>query len=165
MKINREWATPLTAGAFALMAVTGVLMFFHLDRGLNHDAHEWLGWAMVVGVGAHVTANFSSFKNHLNSKTGRSIIAACILVLGLSFISPPEEDRGPGWAPPVVALAKLPFAKLALVAEMSEEEVRTRLASIDPAAHSVDSIQQLVGHNLRAQVRALNAIFPDEDLD
>lgn len=163
MKINREWATPLTAGAFTLMAVTGVLMFFHLDRGLNHDAHEWMGWAMLVGVGAHVTANFSNFKKHLNTKTGRSIIASCLLVLGLSFISPPQEDRGPGWAPPVVALGKMQLAKLALVAQMSEDEVRIRLAAIDPAAHSVDSIRELVGHDLRAQVRALNTIFPDEE--
>ena len=29
MKISREWATPLTIGIFALMAVTGLLMFFH----------------------------------------------------------------------------------------------------------------------------------------
>lgn len=165
MKINREWATPLTAGAFTLMAVTGVLMFFHLDRGLNHDAHEWLGWGMLIGVGAHVTANFSNFKKHLNTKIGRSIIASCLIVLGLSFISPSQEDRGPGWAPPVVALGKMPLAKLALVAEMTEEEVRTRLSVIDPGAHSVNSIQELVGHDLRAQVTALNTIFPDEEPD
>ena len=43
MKLSRDWATPLTAGAFIVLAVTGLLMFFHLDRGLNHLAHEWLG--------------------------------------------------------------------------------------------------------------------------
>ena len=36
-------------GAFTLSAVTGVLMFFHLDSGLNKAAHEWLSWAMVGG--------------------------------------------------------------------------------------------------------------------
>lgn len=36
----REWATPLTIGSFLLIAVTGVLMFFHLDSGLNKLAHE-----------------------------------------------------------------------------------------------------------------------------
>jgi hypothetical protein len=42
MKITRDWATPLTAGAFILMASTGMPMFFHLDRGIIHLAHEWL---------------------------------------------------------------------------------------------------------------------------
>lgn len=45
MTISRNWATPLTIGSFLLMAVTGLLMFFHLDTGLNKAAHEWLGWA------------------------------------------------------------------------------------------------------------------------
>ena len=162
MKIRREWATPLTAGAFTIMAVTGLLMFFHLDRGLNHDAHEWLGWGMVLGVAAHVTANFSNLKKHLSGRLGLTIFSACLLILGLSFISPPEEEKGPGWAPPVVALARMPIAKLAIVAEMTEEEVRERLARIDPAGKTAESIQDLMGHNLRAQVRALNAIFPDE---
>lgn len=145
------------------MAVTGVLMFFHLDRGLNHDAHEWLGWAMIAGVGTHIIANFSSLKNHLRTTSGRAIIGASLLVLGLSFISPDKDDKGPGWAPPVVALARLPIKQLSVVANMPESEIRNRLATFDPAAHSVDSIQQLVGPNLRAQVSALNLIFPDEE--
>ena len=65
MQISREWATPLTIGTFLIMATTGILMFFHLDRGLNKEAHEWLGWAMVAGVGTHVVANLSSFKRYL----------------------------------------------------------------------------------------------------
>lgn len=138
-------------------------MFFRWDRGLNHDAHEWLGWALLLGALAHVSANFSNFKKHLVGKLGKSIIAASLLVLGLSFISLPEEDRGPGWAPPVVAMARMPIPNLALVAEISEEEVRNRLATIDPAALLVNSIQELVGHDLRAQVRALNTIFPDRE--
>ena len=40
MKLQRDWATPLTIGAFGLLAVTGVLMFFHPDSGLNKAVHE-----------------------------------------------------------------------------------------------------------------------------
>ena len=47
---QRPWITPVVIGAFTLSAVTGVLMFFHLDSGLNKTAHEWLSWAMVIGV-------------------------------------------------------------------------------------------------------------------
>jgi hypothetical protein len=67
---TREWATPLTAGTFLLMAVTGVLIFFHLDSGLNKAAHEWLGWAMIVGVAAHIVANLPAFKRYLTSRVG-----------------------------------------------------------------------------------------------
>lgn len=43
MALKRQWVTPLMAGSFILMATTGILMFFHLDSGLNKTAHEWLG--------------------------------------------------------------------------------------------------------------------------
>ena len=35
---QRPWITPLVMGSFALSAVTGVLMIFHLDTGLNKTA-------------------------------------------------------------------------------------------------------------------------------
>ena len=60
MKLQRDWITPITMGAFGLLAVTGVLMFFHLDSGLNEAAHEWLSWVLLGGVALHAakrTAN------------------------------------------------------------------------------------------------------------
>ncbi len=164
MKFSREWATPLTAGAFIVLAVTGLLMFFHLDRGLNHLAHEWLGWLLVVGVACHVTANFLGLKKHISSRTGKAVVAAFVAILVLSFIQPEERKRPPGWAQPVKALAFMPFTDLAVVAKMSVQEVRERLAAegLTPTSDE-QSIKDLVGHNLRQQVGALNAIFPDED--
>ena len=53
MAIERQWVTPLVAGSFLLMGVTGILMFFHWDSGLNKAAHEWLGWLMIIGVALH----------------------------------------------------------------------------------------------------------------
>jgi cytochrome b561 len=60
----REWATPLTIGSFLVIAVTGVLMFFHLDSGLNKLAHEWLAWAMLAAVGLHAAVHFKSFSRY-----------------------------------------------------------------------------------------------------
>jgi hypothetical protein len=164
MKFSRNWATPLTAGAFIVLAVTGLLMFFHLDRGLNHLAHEWLGWLLVFGVLCHVTANFLGFKKHITGNLGKAVIVAFLLILGLSFIQPEERKKPPGWAQPVKALAFMPLNELAIVAKMSVEEVRERLTDDGLTPVSDDqSIKDLVGHNLRQQVKALNAIFPDEE--
>jgi hypothetical protein len=164
MKFSRNWATPLTAGAFIVLAVTGLLMFFHLDRGLNHLAHEWLGWLLVFGVLCHVTANFLGFKKHITGNLGKAVIVAFLLILGLSFIQPEERKKPPGWAQPVKALAFMPLNELAIVAKMSVKEVRERLTDdgLTPVSDE-QSIKDLVGHNLRQQVKALNAIFPDAD--
>jgi hypothetical protein len=50
MAIQRERVTPIAAGAFLLSAITGVLIFFHVDSGLSKLAHEWLSWALLGGV-------------------------------------------------------------------------------------------------------------------
>lgn len=86
MKIDRNWVTPLTLGAFIVSAVTGVLLFFDLDSGLNELAHEWLSWVLLVGVALHGAANFQSVKKYFTQKTGLAIIAVFVLLLALSFL-------------------------------------------------------------------------------
>ena len=70
MNVQRSWATPIAAGAFLLSAVTGVLIFFHVDSGLNKAAHEWLSWLLLGGVVLHVLANLGGFKRHFATRGG-----------------------------------------------------------------------------------------------
>jgi len=80
---HRPWITPLVIGAFLISAVTGVLMFFHLDSGLNKTVHEWLSWAMVIGVGLHVLLNVTAFKRYFTQTTGRWVMGSMALILAL----------------------------------------------------------------------------------
>ena len=80
---QRPWITPVVIGAFLLSAVTGVLMFFHLDSGLNKTAHEWLSWAMVIGVTLHLLLNVTAFKRYFTQTTGRVVIGLFVAVLAL----------------------------------------------------------------------------------
>ena len=132
MKIQREWATPITIGAFGLLAVTGVLMFFHLDSGLNKTAHEWLGWVLLGGVAAHLAVNLPAFKRHLTAPRGRAVMAAFALVLGLSFVPLGGASDGPPFKAPIQSLAAAPVPVLAQVAGVSTEAMRQRLAGCRP---------------------------------
>lgn len=71
----RTWATPLTIGAFLLMAATGILMFFGWNTGLTTVAHQWLSWFFLLSAGGHIAANWRPFRNHL--KTGWAGSACC----------------------------------------------------------------------------------------
>ncbi|MCA9492918.1 MAG: DUF4405 domain-containing protein [Myxococcales bacterium] len=95
MTISRAWATPLTIGAFALSATTGVLMFFHVEQGLQKELHEWLGWALVIGVAAHLWVNRNAFVKHLRQRTAQVLIG---LFVGLTLVSfaPLGEEEGGG---------------------------------------------------------------------
>lgn len=164
MKFSREWATPLTAGSFALMALTGLLMFFHWDRGLNHLAHEWLGFILIIGVGCHITSNFSGFKKHFSSKLARICVLFFLLVFALSFFQPEQKKRPPSWAGPVRALSEMSLIELSSMAKVPPQELRSRLATNGINSDSDEqSIEELVGPNLRKQASALSAIFQLKD--
>lgn len=140
MKISRDWATPVTIGTFALMAVTGLLMFFHLDTGLNKLAHEWLGWVMVAGVAAHAAANWPGFKRYfLSSTTGRAIIAASLVVLAGSFVSLPGGAKGQ--PPHIMALKAVTQAPIASVAPLAGRPVVQLLDELAKAGINVPSAE------------------------
>lgn len=158
---HRPWITPVVIGAFGLSAVTGMLMFFHLDSGLNKTAHEWLSWAMVIGVLLHLLLNMSAFKRYFTQTTARVVVGAFALVLALSFIPLGGAKGDPGFAPPVRALAQAPISVLAQVAGTSTEDVKARLQTAGFTATSdQQSVADLVGNDLRKQIGALGQVLP-----
>lgn len=160
MNLQRQWVTPLTIGAFVLMAVTGVLMFFHLDRGLNKLAHEWLGWIMVVGVVLHSVVNWGALVRHFRQTTGRVLIGVFVLVLGLSFFAGAGQGGEPPFAAPVHALARVPLSTLAQVGGLTSEQLRARLQAAGvTAATEQQSLEALIGADLRRQVQVLGAVL------
>lgn len=155
----RPWATPLVIGSSLLLGVTGILMFFHLDSGLNKVAHEWLSWIFLAAVGLHVLLNRFGFKRHFQARSGRWVILACAIVLALSFLPLGKTASRPSFAGPVQALAQAPLPVVAQVAGISVPEATRRLGRAGVAVTGdASSIRDLVGADLKAQLRALNAI-------
>lgn len=159
MKLQRDWITPITMGAFGLLAVTGVLMFFHLDSGLNETAHQWLSWVLIGGVALHAAVNWPGLRRHLAGWRGRSALALFALLLAASFI-PFGEQGEPPFVPPLRALADAPLPLLAQVANTTPEQMRERLqrAGATPASDA-DTVHSLVGDDTRAQIRVLSQVI------
>jgi hypothetical protein len=159
MKLQREWVTPVTMGAFGLLAVTGILMFFHADSGMNKVVHEWLSWLLLAGVAGHAFVNLPGLKRHLAGTTGRAVLGASALVLALSFLPLGGED-GPPFIAPIRALADAPLPLLAQVAKTTPAEIRGRLErqglKVDSDAATVHT---LVGDDVRRQVHVLGAVM------
>jgi hypothetical protein len=162
MKISREWATPLTIGTFGLMAVTGILMFFHLDSGLNKTAHEWLGWLMVAGTAAHAAANWPGFKRYfLSSGMGRGILVVSVVVIAASFIRPGEQGGGvstPALA--IQAVTSAPLTQLAPLTGRSADQLLADLVAAGIPMRSVDqSVASVVGKDRKRAGTAIAVMF------
>lgn len=158
MKLQRDWITPITMGAFALLAVTGVLMFFHLDSGLNETAHQWLSWVLIGGVALHAAVNWPGLRRHLAGWRGRAALGLFAVLLAASFV-PLGGSGEPPFVPPLRALADAPLPVLAQVAKATPEQLRQRLrsAGLNPA-RDADTVHGLVGEDIRAQIRVLSQV-------
>ena len=164
MTVHRTWATPLTLGAFSLMALTGGLMFFHGDRGLNRTAHEWLGWLFIAAVGAHALANQRALLHHIrHSRVGRGILLASALAIAGSFVRVAEPGEGAGARPPMLAMQAIANAPLRAVAALqgrSVAQLQTQLAAVGLTVPGPQqSIAELFGADRQAQDDALRAVL------
>lgn len=158
MKLQRDWITPITMGAFALLAVTGVLMFFHVDSGLNETAHQWLSWVLIGGVALHAAVNWPGVRRHLAGWRGRAALGLFAVLPAASF-APLGGSGEPPFVPPLRALADAPLPVLAQVAKATPEQWRERLrsAGLNPASDA-DTVHGLVGEDTRAQIRVLSQV-------
>ncbi len=162
MKFLKMIATPTVMGAFLLSGTTGVLMFFDAETPFNKRAHEMFGWAMVLGVFAHVATNWPSFKLYFSKtrKTTFVIVGAFAAILAGSFYNPPQA-QGPSPARLALnALATAPLTAVAAVAGQSPENVVQALAAagFKPTGPNA-TIREIAGDDREAQAHAYEAIF------
>lgn len=155
----RSWITPVVIGSFALLSVTGGLMFFHLDSGLNKLAHEWFSWLFVVGAGLHLALHNASFKKYLATRTSQWVMAGFVALLALSFVSLGGAGGSkPPFVAPMQALASVPLTVVAEVAQTSVSELRVRLERQGISVRGDEqTVRDLVGADFGAQMRALSA--------
>ena len=144
------------------MGVTGILMFFHWDTGLNKTVHEWLGWAMVVAVALHVKVNLQGFKNMFRTTLGKGILGLFTLILALSFfnLGGGEGNGGPPFKNSVNLLSNASITELSQISHIDEQILLTRLqqAGVNSAT-AQSSVKQLVGDDLGKQMQTLNSIL------
>ncbi len=130
----RSWATPLVVGSFLLMGVTGILMFFHLETTAAKVVHEWAGFVLVAGAGAHLALNWRAFTTYFKRPLAKGIMALGVVVLGLTFVPGiiPGLTEGAGLGPRVVMDA-MGNARIEVLAELAGKTPETLLAQLQAA--------------------------------
>ncbi len=155
----RSWATPLTVGAFLLISVTGILMFFHLETGLSKAAHEWLGWFLVAGVAAHLWLNWRAFTTYFKRPAAVAIMGAGALVLAASLLVPGSEGGALPVRQVLGSLTKAPISTLALLAGKDEATLLASLAAEYPGATADQTLTDLAAGNPEAAVGLLAKVY------
>lgn len=155
----RSWATPVTIGSFVLIAVTGVLMFFHLNTPLNKAAHEWLGWFLLVGVGAHLWLNWRAFSTYFKRRGALAIMGVFAAVLLVSFAPISGGKAELPIRQMVESMTQAPLASVAVVAGKTPDAVLAALVATYPQANAEQSISDLTGGDMEQSSALLAQVF------
>ncbi len=158
----RRWATPFTLGAFALTALTGILLFFKINLGLIKPAHEWLSWLLVIGTVFHLLVNWRPTVRHFTQPLGRGILFVFFLLICASLL--PLDGGGKHHQHSsnliVEALLQAPLATVAQVAKLNPDEtVEILRAQGIYLARSEQTLQEIAEDNNRRAVDILAMIF------
>lgn len=157
----REINTPITAGAFILVGITGVLMFYHLDTGLNKTFHEWVGLIFVAASILHVVTNFKPFKKHLQAPARAALMSLFVIALAVSFTLQPPAGGAKGPKAVLAKLTQVPVEELAALGKKSETDVRAILVSFNAAADAdlKRSLSELIDGDPKTHFMALSQII------
>jgi hypothetical protein len=163
MTISRQWATPLVIGAFAIMSVTGTLMFFHLNSVLSKPVHEWAGLVLVAGVILHVVVNWRAFKSYFSGLLGLAIIGLGVVILALSFLPLGGAKGGGGPSAPVLAMNAIAKASISNVAALTGRPVAQVMEDLSKAGISLPSAEASIDSATRGdralQGKAMAVLF------
>jgi len=159
MKFLRKWATPLTVASFLIMGMTGTLMFFHLDSGLNKLIHEWAGWVMLVGVLAHVVLNWRAFTTYFKRPLAMGIMGLGVVALAASFV--PVGGSGGGDTVRMVMMS-ISSAQLETMIALSGKDTDAGLVALAEAGYDAQlgqSMATLTGGDRATQDAILAVLF------
>ena len=91
-----RYATAMTTALFAVTAITGVMMFFHLGKAYVEGMHEWLSLLLLLPIVFHVYRNWRPFFLYFKNRVivGPAILAAIGVVAFLvpALLAPSGGD-------------------------------------------------------------------------
>lgn len=119
--VVRNIVTPTAGGLFLACAVTGVALFFHINPGLFHTAHEWLGLVFVAVALWHVSRHWRSLASYAE-RPAAVLALALVVAASAGFTAATSSSGRPSPRAIVHALEKAPVSGVAAAFGMSPEE-------------------------------------------
>lgn len=96
MKMNaqRSWVSPFTAVTFAAVAITGLMMLFHIKSSGIHQLHQWGGLALIIFGAVHLFLNWQVFLSYFRTSKAIWGTLAGAMLLFLILVMAPANDHG-----------------------------------------------------------------------
>lgn len=141
----RDIATSFTATMFIVMAITGILMFFHILDRYTKNLHEILGLAFVVAVIFHVIFNWKGMKSYFTKKVF-AVASILVLAVALGFIANTKDGKNPKRVI-IDSILNAPINNSFVILNGDVDMAKTQLESAGIMIKTADSIQEIADKN------------------
>lgn len=99
MRFPRNILSALLTALFAVVAISGVLMFFKIRLLAMESLHIWLGLAFVLMAVFHLAKNWTAFNSYFKKQSTLLSIGAVCVVCAI-FVAIPLLDTTPNGVNP-----------------------------------------------------------------
>ncbi len=119
---TRKWSTPMIIGAGLFVAVSGILMFFHVAGPLEL-AHEWIGLVFALGILLHLLNHWSAFKNYFRQQKALGVMALVLMATGSLVITAASEGGGNPMMQLVRSVEAAPLSEVATLLDQDADGI------------------------------------------
>jgi len=95
MRVLKTHATELTATLSIVVAISGVMMFFHFYKGRVQFMHEWLGMAFVLAAMMHAVRHYRPITALFSNARTRVFLGAVALISAGFLLMAPASKPNP----------------------------------------------------------------------
>lgn len=147
---------------FAVVSITGVMMYFKI-RVLSSEAlHIWLGFAFVAISCLHLFKNWSGFLSYFKKRsTVLSLLFGVVVIL--AFVVPPlvnPQEKGVNPKGKIIGtMMNAPLSKVAAFVDLDEEIMVKLLANQQILASSKQSVSEIAKASGKTNDEILAIVF------
>jgi len=160
--IPRNILSALLTVMFAVVSITGVLMFFKI-RVLSTEAlHIWLGLVFVAISCLHLLKNWNGFLTYFKKRSTLLSILFGVMVVVVFIMTPlinPQEKSINPKAKVIGAMMNAPLAKVAAFIDLDEEMMVKELADQQIVASTKQSVTEIAKANDKTNDEILKIVF------
>lgn len=159
-KLNkRDLATSLTTFTFLVIALSGVMMFFHFLDDYVKELHEILGLVFVLVVLFHIFYNFKSMKNYFRKKVF-AFSALIIATVSLVFILNTPEGINPKRAI-IMSMLDANIESSIIILKKDIVDVKSRLELRGITVQKSDTIKSVAQNNKMSPFELVGIIIEE----
>ena len=159
MRFPRNILSALLTALFAIVAISGVLMFFKIRLFSMEALHIWLGLAFVIMAVLHLAKNWTAFGTYFKKKSTLLSIGVVCVVCAIFVAVPLLDTTEKGVNPKQKIFSTVMSAPLSNVAQFFNLDADMMVENLYDQRQIIATIQQSVSEISKSSGKSSDEIL------